>query len=1039
MEIFKNKFLVKLIASICLAFMLFSFTSQTKVYATESEVWGGVLIKPIIKLLTALCDGTIEVIQKNIEGKNVSFIKIEGKTSWWSKWGAKALGVMAGIVIAAGIIVGICFIPGAVAALTIGTVIKIGAATVTGMAVTGFFVADVLDGSDFPEDIYLPVFSVSLDQIFSDEVLLLDVNFFEPKPSKEVQVGSESKATVREKLTVYYDYTDNMEDVVWEDGYDNMTILIGPESTLITDDNYKYDALVDDLCGAHQWGAYSVNELVGTLSGHINQAKTTDTLNSILNSIDSALVSRGESKINRDQQNAAAVARSEITIEGTNETYDTGKISIIHGGDSSTGAKEIIILFTKETKNEAVAVTETRYSTAAQLQEVISTWYFILRNVALLVLMLVLIYTGIRITIGSTAGEKAKYKERLMDWIVALCLIMIMHYIMVFAVNLTKEIKNLVKVVSGENQRESIIYLTDEQYKDLQKRYPEIEEKQVHTEDGKHILFWNTDIMGQMKVLSQQENEGTAKWVGLALAYVVLVFYTIFFLWTYVRRVVYMAFLTIIAPLVAMTYPIDKITDGKAQAFNMWLREYIFNLLIQPMHLLLYTILVTSAYELASVNVIYTLVAIGFMIPAEKLVRKFFGFEKAQTPGLLGGAAGAALAMTGMQRLLGHHPKGNRGSNTNKEKEDSKDIKFSSNEGVDTFGTLLNGQGTGLIGTRAGGAGAGDTGEGVAGTGDTGTGVAGAGDTEVGGAGTGDTGEGVAGAGDTGVGGAGARGDGTGGARAGRRGRHGLGRTIAGVSGAYARALGKKALKRVQNGHPIRTMARGAVGLAGGALFGATGLALGIASGDPNKAFQYAATGALGGYGAGAGLGGAAVDTLSVNPKEMEEEAKMSWYGEEYKNVKYDEEIEKDLMSEKNINYLRTVFGYSRKEAKDFLDTTGRICHGSGVKNVEDMAAIQRAMEEEEPSKAIPTLPEAIAATKLKNRLPQKISSMSDKKLDEYRQTYKATFAKKLGIDNEGLTSEQKAQINALAQEKANVAIRYMKNIESANSSLTQV
>ena len=126
-----------------------------------------------------------------------------------------------------------------------------------------------------------------------------------------------------------------------------------------------------------------------------------------------------------------------------------------------------------------------------------------------------------------------------------------------------------------------------------------------------------------------------------------------------------MAFLTIIAPLVAMTYSIDKITDGKAQAFNMWLKEYIFNLLIQPMHLLLYLIMISMAYDLAATNIIYTLVAIGFMIPAEKFVRKMFGFEKAQTPGLLGGAAGAALTMSGMQKLAhmaGHGP-GPKGGN----------------------------------------------------------------------------------------------------------------------------------------------------------------------------------------------------------------------------------------------------------------------------------------------------------------------------------------------------------------------------------------
>ena len=52
-----------------------------------------------------------------------------------------------------------------------------------------------------------------------------------------------------------------------------------------------------------------------------------------------------------------------------------------------------------------------------------------------------------------------------------------------------------------------------------------------------------------------------------------------------------------IAPFVALTYPIDKLNDGQAQGFNKWLKEYIFNLLIQPMHLLLYTILRFHSYK----------------------------------------------------------------------------------------------------------------------------------------------------------------------------------------------------------------------------------------------------------------------------------------------------------------------------------------------------------------------------------------------------------------------------------------------------------
>lgn len=115
---------------------------------------------------------------------------------------------------------------------------------------------------------------------------------------------------------------------------------------------------------------------------------------------------------------------------------------------------------------------------------------------------------------------------------------------------------------------------------------------------------------------------------GYAIIYIVLILYTVIFSFTYLRRVVYMAFLTIIAPLVAITYPIDKINDGKAQAFDMWLKEYIFNLLIQPLHLLLYIILINSAMAFASKNIFYVVLALGFFVPAEKLLRRFLDLKK---------------------------------------------------------------------------------------------------------------------------------------------------------------------------------------------------------------------------------------------------------------------------------------------------------------------------------------------------------------------------------------------------------------------------
>ena len=317
------------------------------------------------------------------------------------------------------------------------------------------------------------------------------------------------------------------------------------------------------------------------------------------------------------------------------------------------------------TTNEEDRIVTSKQNTAISLSGAISKWYYAIRNLAVVVMMLVLVYIGIRMMLCSIASEKAKYKKMLGDWIVSMCLVFVLHYIMVFAVTINESIVKLVNSsleknqyiieLSRLNERDKFISKV-EKNEDLKQGLADESENNVYDKDGNKVggtpamFIWPTNLMGQVRMLSQMQN-GSVEYVGYVLAYLVLVLYTLFFAFTYLKRVVYMAFLTVIAPLVAMTYSIDKIADGKAQAFNMWLKEYIFNLLIQPVHLLLYMLLISMAYQLASQNIIYTLVAIGFMMPAEKLIRSMFGFDKAKTPGFLGGATGAALTMGALQKL----------------------------------------------------------------------------------------------------------------------------------------------------------------------------------------------------------------------------------------------------------------------------------------------------------------------------------------------------------------------------------------------------
>lgn len=323
---------------------------------------------------------------------------------------------------------------------------------------------------------------------------------------------------------------------------------------------------------------------------------------------------------------------------------------------------------------------------AVDLGETISKWYVSIRNIALVVMMIVLLYIGIRMLLSTLASDKAKYRQMIQDWLVGLMLLFLMHYIMAFAVTI---VENLTDIVGSSMENQSyyaVIPISKdaakaEQFKNgieeagLSNTFIDENKKQT-TKDKAAAILYPTDLLGYLRIDIQLTGWG-AEYIGKAICYVVLVFMTLFFVFTYLKRVLYMAFLTLIAPVVAVTYPIDKINDGGAQGFSKWFREYIFNLLIQPMHLLLYYILITSAFELASKNLIYSIVAIGFMIPAEKLLRNLFGFEKASTTSPVNGVAGAALAMGGISKLasLGRRAESSGGGKTRtvSDNSDSKD------------------------------------------------------------------------------------------------------------------------------------------------------------------------------------------------------------------------------------------------------------------------------------------------------------------------------------------------------------------------------
>lgn len=287
-------------------------------------------------------------------------------------------------------------------------------------------------------------------------------------------------------------------------------------------------------------------------------------------------------------------------------------------------------------------------SIALQLQETISAWYRSLRNLVVVCLLAVLLYVAIRIIVTSVAADKAKYKQMLMDWLIALFLLFFLHYIMSFTMT-------LVEIITSSLADSSSVTV---------KMIPE------NTEDSTEVYF-KTNLTGYCRLMIEHVDLGT-KAIFLFF-YIGIIVYTFKFTFEYMKRAITLAFLTLMAPLVTLTYPIDKMGDGKAQAFNAWFKEFAYNAILQPFHLIIYSIFMGAGMNIAVENPLYAIFFMAFLTPAEKLLRKFFGFDKAPSAGasFAGGFGGAAafnalkgVASKGVNAL--NHGNGNSGGNSGK-------------------------------------------------------------------------------------------------------------------------------------------------------------------------------------------------------------------------------------------------------------------------------------------------------------------------------------------------------------------------------------
>lgn len=232
------------------------------------------------------------------------------------------------------------------------------------------------------------------------------------------------------------------------------------------------------------------------------------------------------------------------------------------------------------------------------LRSNIAKWYIVIRQICIIVLLILLIYLGIRLAISTVASDKAKYKGMLVAWLTSFIVVFCIHYFMMVVIEINED---LVDVFAGVSQ------------------------KAIENSDNGTGSMSIYDTM-RTRAYSLKLSEG----FPATIFYMVLIYFLIRFLFIYIKRYFTIVILALMGPIMSLKNCFDKISTGKSKSMSKWMYDFALNVFLQTIHAILYCMFMVMAFDLATDSVagfIMALIVLNFIFKAEKIFMNIFNFE----------------------------------------------------------------------------------------------------------------------------------------------------------------------------------------------------------------------------------------------------------------------------------------------------------------------------------------------------------------------------------------------------------------------------
>ncbi len=230
-----------------------------------------------------------------------------------------------------------------------------------------------------------------------------------------------------------------------------------------------------------------------------------------------------------------------------------------------------------------------------QIREGIKTWYYVLRNIAIMVMVIVLMYVAIRMFLNmytESAENKARYKEMMIAWIKALSTLIIMHIIIYTVIAFNTDIIETIKDVA-------------------------------HIDDPR---LQNLNVILLERALDIRLSIS----FPATILYVMVTCLTIQYFFVYLKRFILILILIISGPFIIVKTAYESTGKSVSKTYSKWLYDLIINVMEQSIHALFYALFVRSLFEGAMENLLGFLIfwfVLKSMLKLSATVIKLFKFN----------------------------------------------------------------------------------------------------------------------------------------------------------------------------------------------------------------------------------------------------------------------------------------------------------------------------------------------------------------------------------------------------------------------------